>query len=321
MSAKTSTERRILERRHAKGVLVPILEQTLEDEVRIEDAEDEKFMLYLMRARARQREQGMYSPSMLASCERAAYFAKTGQEKRKLPSTRANGFFLDGDFRHYKWQFALWKAHRKRLLILLGCEVRVFHPNGDFAGTIDAIVEIDGVVYVVDFKGMNSYSFQSHQKWGTQFGYRVQIIGYADIVNKAGFEDAHFGPRANVSVDYCLLVGENKGGPIQRGSPIALHEDKLVVSKERKHVKARMRRLRRFADNEEIPPPACTTTRTLGFQECPFSWFCKEEVQAIQRDKERTRDRNSAEPEIARSTRTRDDRAGGSTRRRKTRTS
>src|SRR5688500_4611747 len=190
-------------------------------------------MLNLMTARARQREKGVFSPSMLSSCMRQSYFVKTGVEKRKAKSPRTNAFFLDGDFRHYKWQFALWKAHRKGLLELLGCEIRVFHPNGDFAGTIDAIVRVDGKMYVIDFKGMNVKSFQDHERWGTKEQYVVQIVGYGDIVNLACAFESFMGEYLGVEIEACLLIGENKGGPVQSGSPIALHEDILYVKKHR----------------------------------------------------------------------------------------
>ncbi len=254
-------------------------------------------MMNLMIARAREREKGVFSPSMLSSCTRQAYFAVIGQEKRRAKSPRTNGYFLDGDFRHYKWQFALWKAHRAGLLILHGCEIRVFHPNGDFAGTIDAIVEIGGELYIVDFKGMNVRSFQEHEKWGTKIGYKVQIVGYAEIVNKACAFESFMGEVLGVEIRTCLLVGENKGGPSQSGSPLALHEDQLVVRQHRSKVKRRMHELRRHVTNEEIPAPDCTSTRTIQFQECPFAYFCRDEVAAAQKAREKaTPERRVATP-------------------------
>lgn len=289
MSPRTATERRILERRRAKGVLVPILEEVLERQLSVDDEEDQWFMLELMKARARQREKGVFSPSMLSSCVRQAYFAKVGQEKKPAKSPRSNAFFLDGDFRHYKWQFALWKAHRAGLLELLGCEIRVYHPNGDFAGTIDAIVRIDDKYYVIDFKGMNVNAFQNHEKYGTKDGYVVQIVGYGDIVNLVGRFNSFMGTFTNVKIEACLLIGENKGGPVQSGSPIALHEDLLVVKQHRSKVKRRMHLLRGFVSREEVPPPECTSTRLVGFQECPFAYYCRDEVAAAQREKETER--------------------------------
>jgi hypothetical protein len=112
--ARTLAEKRILAARRRKGILVPILEEVLEQQLDLEGPEDEWFMLELMKARARPREKGVFSPSMLGSCVRQAYFAKTGQKKQPATGPTTNFYFLDGDFRHFKWQFALWKAHRAR---------------------------------------------------------------------------------------------------------------------------------------------------------------------------------------------------------------
>lgn len=308
---RTATERRILERRRAKGVLVPILEDVLERHLEVEDEEDEQFMLNLMRARARKRESGVFSPSMLGSCMRQAYFAKTGQDRRPATSPRSNAFFLDGDFRHYKWQFALWKAHRAGLLRLLGVEVRVYHPNGDFAGTIDAIVEIDGELFIVDFKGMHLRSFQTFEVYGTPDNYKVQIIGYAEIVNQGKGFASFMGIVINKTseklfIKRCLLVGENKSGPGQKGSPLGLHEDILSVKAHRAKVKRRMHQLRGFVTNEEVPDPACTSTRTKEFQECPFSWYCLREVKDIQRAKEKDARDNSGRVRVRKSSRRKD---------------
>lgn len=308
---RTATERRIIESRNAKGILVPILEELLERQLEVEDEQDEQFMLNLMRARAAPREKGIFSPSMLGSCVRQAYFAKTGQEKKAATSPRTNGYFLDGNFRHFKWQFALWKAHRAGLLELLGVEVRVFHPNGDFAGTIDAVVVIRGELFVVDFKGMYLRSFQTFEQYGTPSNYVVQIVGYCEIVNQGKGFASFMGSVINNSGDKlfvkrCLLVGESKSGPGQKGSPIALHEDVLDVKAGRSKVKNRIRELRGYVEREEIPAPACTSTRTKEFQECPFAWFCRGEVKDIQRAKERDSRQNPRELRVRKSSRGKD---------------
>lgn len=304
----TATEKRIIEKRKSKGILVPILEQMLERPLEIEDQEDIAFMLHLMRERAKPREKGVFSPSMLSSCMRKSYFAKTNQKRRWAKSPRTNAFFLDGNFRHLKWQFALWKAGRAGLLTLLGVEVRVYHPSGDYAGTIDAVVEIDDEIFIVDFKGMNANDFQLLEMNGANFQHRVQIVGYAIIANVD--EKARDGDK---EVTRCLLVGENKAGPTQKGSPIALHEDVVEVSRHRREVKTRIAQLRKAVADEEIPEPACTSTRTKIFQECPFAWYCREEVLAVQRKLESSKRSDASKRQVKTSARARTDRAGRST--------
>jgi hypothetical protein len=302
--ARTATESRIMERRKARGILVPILEQVLERPLDVDGDEDMAFMLHLMQARAVPREKGVFSPSMLSRCMRESYFSKTGQEKRWAKSPRTNAFFLDGNFRHLKWQFALFKAHQAGLLKLLGVEIRVHHPSGDYAGTIDAVVEISDEIFIVDFKGMNVSSFQNLEMYGSSFEHRLQIVGYAIIANVD--EKTRGGDK---EVTRCLLIGENKGGPTSKGSPIALHEDVVEITKHRREVKTRIATLRKAVADEKIPEPACTTTRTKTFQECPFAWYCRDEVRAIQQEREGSGRKNPVKRQVKISERARVDRA------------
>lgn len=291
----TTTERRIAQRRRARGVLVPILEDLLEHMVEIEDDDDIEFMERLMRNRMRAREKGVFSPSLLSSCMRQAYFVKTEVEKQPALSPQTNGYFLDGDFRHLKWQFALWKAHRAGKLELIEVELRVYNAAKDFVGTIDALVVIDGKLYIVDFKGMHLRAFQAFMKDGVTLGHGIQITGYGMIVG----DDVEGG----------LLIGEAKPGPIQGQSPIALHEEFVPIRKFKAKVKKRLATLRRYVDNEEIPPPACVSTRHFSFQECPFSRFCLKEVKEVQRERERAARSDSNRAEVAIPTRPRNDRS------------
>lgn len=299
----TTTEKRISQRRKARGVLVPILEDLFERMVEIEDEDDIGFMVDLMRNRMEPRAKGVFSPSMLSSCMRQAYFVKTGQEKQPALSPQSNGYFIDGDFRHYKWQFALWKAHRVKLLTLLGVEVRVHNEAGDFVGTIDAIVSINGRIYIVDFKGMNVRSFQKFINEGVTLSHGIQITGYGMIYSN--------NPDFLKHLEGGLLVGESKAGPLQNGSPIALHEEFVPVAQFKAKVKKRIAILRRHVDNEEIPEPACVSTRHKEFQECPFAWFCRDEVLEVQRERERSARSNPQRAKVAVPKRARDDRSRG----------
>jgi hypothetical protein len=294
---RTATEKRIIEARKAKGVLVPILQETLEQEVRVEDEQDQWFMLELMKARAQPRENGVFSPSMLGSCMRQAYFAKTAMPKYPATSARSHYYFLDGDFRHYKWQFVLWKAHRLKLLTLLGVEVRVRHPSGDFAGTLDGLVLLnDGRVTIPDFKGMHVRAFQEFEMYGAPLNYKVQLVGYGDILNQSGLfdsfmtnSDAVLIDRKRIQIDDVVLIGENKGGPGQRSdNQIALREEVIPLRKGRSTVKRRLHALRGYVEREEVPPPACYSVRLKQFEECPFASHCREEVKAIQASREKT---------------------------------
>lgn len=317
----TPIEKRIIQERKSKArgdVLVPILEELLEQECIPEDAEDFRFLDMLVRARALPRKKGVFSPSMLGSCLRQAYFAKRDVEKHMAASPQSNGYFLHGNFVHFKWQFAMWKAHRRGMLELvtvpIGHEVAIIwqlavdklisesaakqwmdalnffgdatRPGvevrvvaDDFGGTIDVLPRIDDIAYVTDFKGIRLDDYMKTVKRGAPLKYRKQIVGYAMNVNESDL---------GIQVDDCLLVSECKAGPVTgAGSPIALHEARVSVEEFTGEVTRRLRTLRWHDGKDDMPPPECKSTQWTSFQECPFNRFCLDEVRLLQREREK----------------------------------
>lgn len=296
----TPTEKRILEERAAKKsgfVLVPILEKLLEHEVIPEDDYDFAFLDMLMRARAQKRQKGVFSPSQLGTCTRQAYFGKRGEAKHLIESPRSNGYFVHGNFIHFKWQFVMWKAHRAGLLELVtikdptgltlalpdgsykvgtrpAVEVRVV--DGDVGGTIDVITRVPAKQHplVVDFKGINQIEWQRTAKKGASDAYRRQIVGYSDLANT----------QLGLGIREALLVSENKSGPMGGGNPLALHETSVALAEFRGDVSRRLRTLRWYDARDEVPDIECVSIAHMQFQECPFNRFCREEVLAAQRE-------------------------------------
>lgn len=287
-----SVERRIIqERRAAKSgaILVPILERLLEKECIPEDEEDFAFIDRLIRARAVPRKKGVFSPSMLGSCVRQAYFAKKKVEKRMAANPQTNGYFLKGNFIHFQWQFTCWKAHRAQMLELVGVEQRV--GKSDFVGTIDALVRIQGKLYVVDFKGINVIDFQRTVKRGAPQEYRKQIVGYALLAAET----------LRTEIAGCLLVSESKAGPTNSlsSSPLALHETLVPIEDYEPEVRRRLKTLRFYDHKDEVPDPECVSTLHMGFAECPYSRFCHEEVLAVQKERERKAAKNNKPVKVA----------------------
>jgi len=345
----------LIARRKAAGsgaVLVPLLERLLEHEVIPEDEEDFRFMDMLVRARALPRRKGVFSPSMLGSCMRQAYLSKRGETKLIAPDSQRNGYFLNGNFVHFKLQFAMWKAHRASLLELAsvpiggevdivmqlvidghvseqegrrwmdalnfygdatrpGVEVRVV--DGDWGGTIDVLAnlptevppEIDAAgdfyqygSYVIDFKGLRLDDYMKTVRRGASPEYRKQIVGYAGIANKVLALDP--------PVTECLLVCECKAGPVSGvGSPIALHETLVPVAEFDGEVQRRLRTLRHYDRKDDLPAIECVSTQHMGFQGCPFNARCRDEVLAVQRERERKarRSADGKQTSVARSRR------------------
>jgi hypothetical protein len=248
---------------------------------------------------------------MLGSCLRQAYFSKRGEKKVKALSPQTNGYFLNGNFVHLKWQFALWKAQAAKFLAIgrmpaeslslawnktdaeLGpwrwaVEYRVV--LGDWGGTIDAIVIIDGKFYIVDFKGINLIDFQRTIKNGAKVEYRRQIVGYAMITAE----------KLGLDIEGCLLISECKAGPLNGGSPLALHETFVPIDEFAGDVRRRLKTLRWFDSRDERPAPECVSRNHMGFQECPYNRFCHEEVTVIQREREAAARKKSKDYKVAR---------------------
>lgn len=333
----TATERRIIQERRAEEtgwLLVPILEALLEQPCEPEDDLDFRFMDMLVRARAIPRAKGVFSPSMLGSCMRQAYFAKRGEDKHVGANPRANGYFLNGNFVHFKWQFACWKAHRLGMLDLLPVPIeheieamRLIHQSGDD--------NHDDRNFVMACEALDFYGD------GTRPGVEVRVMGEEDYGGTLDVILAFNGPPVPIDfkgvnqidfqrmvkkgakqeyrkqlVGYCnnlnasdliefwnrgsakygLLVNENKAGPdtSATASPIGLHETLVKVSEFEGEVARRLRTLRFHDDKNIVPPPECVSTRHMRFVECPFARHCTDEVKVIQREREARAERRNA---------------------------
>lgn len=326
----TPTEKAIIRERRGRktgAILVPIIEETLENECIPETIEDFRFLDMLVKARALPRRKGVFSPSMLGSCVRQAYFAKRGEEKVLSHNPQTNGYFLHGNFIHLKWQFALWRAHTLGKLELVPVPIEHeleilkamflsgdenhsdrdyvmwadaldFHGNGTRPGVEVRVVlddfggTIDGLVKMRPFK---------------RNGNKVHVVDFKGInvidfqrTLKRGAPKPYrvqitgYGHNVNVSgLDYevidALLVSENKAGPTNSlsQSPLALHETRVPVEEHLPEVRRRLKTLRWFDDRDEVPPPECVSTQHMAYQECPFNRFCREEVRERQRERER----------------------------------
>lgn len=300
------------------AILVPILEEMLEHEVIPETPDDFRFMDMLVRARAIPREKGVFSPSMLGSCLRQAYFSKRGEEKHVVVNPQMNGYFLKGNFVHLQWQFAMWRAHTLGLVTLVAVpiarETEIIYKL-EQRGEIDAN-DAAGWIDALDFYGDGTRPAVEVRVIGAQpdFGGTIDVLAmipgheHAKVVDFKGINMIEFARQVKrgakkayrvqgvgyggivneselpVEVDEFLLVSENKAGPVNgSGSPIALHETRVPIHEHTGEVKKRLRTLRWFDGRDELPPPACTNTRLMQFCECPFNRHCREEVRAQQR--------------------------------------
>jgi len=282
----------------------------MEHEVIPEDEADFAFLDMLVRVRAVKRQTGVFSPSQLGTCTRQAYFGKRGEEKHLIENPRSNGYFLEGNFKHFKWQFAMWKAHRAELLELVmvpADDLDIRHPmffngmrpavevrvvDGDLGGTIDVIAKLPRKQHpvVVDFKGINQIDFQRTVKNGAPLRYQRQIVGYSDLANVV----------LDLGIKEALLVCENKAGPSSGGNPLALHETAVPLDGYVGDVQRRLRTLRWYDSKDELPDIECVSVAHMQYQECPFNRFCHEEVLAAQRQAEARAKKRAVRRQVAR---------------------
>lgn len=272
----------------SKAILTPKIEEFMQRPIEIEDEADKQFLADLIEARSTPRNKGVYSPSMLASCLRQIYLIKNGEiQQKKLHRIEASGFFLDGNFRHFKWQFAVWKMHRAGIVQLidvgstcLGTEVYVENEKGDFGGTLDQLVYMpdENIIVTNDYKGMNGNSFNQSVNRGPGNRYIWQSVGYAKLANS--YLDL---PQ---KIDSVLIIGENKNGPVNTRrikTPLGLYEWRIPITDHEFTVSRRLKTLRAYERRQELPPIECHSTRQMMFKDCPFASFCRGEIEAVEK--------------------------------------
>jgi len=303
--ARTGTEELLHELRRSSrstDLLVPLVEKFMKNMPDVEDDEDREFMNNLILARSQPRKKGVYSPSMLSSCVRQVYLTKTGEQKRDVGRISSNGYFVEGNFRHFKWQFIVWKMHRAGIVqlvdvgsICIGTEIYVHNNRGDYGGTIDNLIYIPGpdVIVTVDWKGMNSNNFYKAIAANyPQHKYAVQVAGYAGLANAS--------LDLSQKIEHAVVIYENKNGAVQTRllkSPLGLKEYRVDIKKHRSEITSRLKTLRAAERRDEIPPVECVSTRRVMFKDCPFAPICRGEVEQLER-KERKKKKIRKKPTV-----------------------
>jgi len=269
-------------------LIVPKIEKFLQNPVAMEDKLDRAFMSQLFQARYRERMPGVFSPSMLASCTRQVFFYKTGKDGKKQKRIDSNGIFLDGDFRHFKWQFVLWKMHRAGIIQLLcpehkpiGTEIFVLNESGNYGGTLDQIYWLpeEKMVVINDYKGMNGNNFASYTAKGISLRYTSQAVGYAILGNSV------LSTILPKKIEKVIILGENKNGAVfnrKIKSPLGLYEWVLDVEQYHYAIAKRLKSLRSYEKRNEVPPPECISVTRMMFRDCPYNKHCRGEVEKIQ---------------------------------------
>jgi len=303
-------------REETGGILVPLLEEFMRRPVNIEDEKDVKFLESLarkMRARETRRKESkeIYSPSDLGDCLRRVYLKRNFKRMeigyRRSLRIDPNFYFLNGNFLHLKWQFAIFKLERwianPELFAVYGYEVPIMSKWQDHGGTADVIVLVNEIPRVVDFKGLNVRSAMTAMRGEIPSEYVIQLTDYLVLWNSQR--------KLPFRIEEALLIVENKGGPDPR-HPLALFEKRISLEDFKPEVQRRISELRRHERDGTVPDPECVSTSEIKYTGCPFSGYCKEEVRKIQRRRRRAESIDAQEPAVAVPARERNHRPGES---------
>jgi PD-(D/E)XK nuclease superfamily len=239
-----------------------------------EDEVDAAFLLGLIAKRGQAREHHVYAPSLLAGCVRRLFFERTGKDRgsaKSITQQSSNAFFYDGNWRHWKWQFALFKLHRNPDIEfhLHGVEVRVHNAKGDVSGTLDAICNIGDETFIVDIKGMRGFYFNQFAEGKEHFQYELQLSTYGYLLRDT---------KKSLRSSRGIILAEHKEGLSTADHPIGLHERVIEFKDYFPFIRLRLDELREYEKANTIPPPACKTTTESQFVQCPYRKYCRDEI-------------------------------------------
>ncbi len=265
-----------------KGILVPMIQNFMENSpVDISSPEDVKFLTELQTKMMHREEDrrteglGVFSPSSLGDpCVRKSYLTRHAVRPEGAPSPydfRSHYFFMTGNFLHIKWQFALYKMEKwianSKIFHVHGYEIGVKSKRGDNMGTIDVVASVYEEPFVIDFKGLNTWSATRVGYGKIPVGYKSQVGNYLVLWNAQ--------KNAPFRIERGLLVVEDKSG-----TKDILQEAVITLERNGRRVRSRLELLRDFEERGEIPPPLCKSLKDRNFTSCPFRGICWDEVEA-----------------------------------------
>ena len=128
---------------------------------------------YQNREKSRVRERTLFYVTDIANCPRAVFF-DFKKYPRKQQDPRILRVMHNGDFVHQRLGTVL--KEQEVLKGVYGEDIEVSLPYNDLVrGRVDAIIELHGEQWIIDFKSMNSFKFKSLQQPEPEHIQQVQI--------------------------------------------------------------------------------------------------------------------------------------------------
>lgn len=160
MTTHTSLMNRLIKNVHKPNdPLTPLI-----DEYFIKRASaPHRFLKFEFNGEQRPRPAGRFSPSSICKCQRAAVFKFTGMQGTAVFNPQQEAIFDDGTWRHVKldWQFYdMQEVLGPDVFKVVSVEEAVSYAPLFIKGSLDVVIKIRGVLFVVDFKGINDRGFE-----------------------------------------------------------------------------------------------------------------------------------------------------------------
>lgn len=221
------------------------------------DAADNRLTHYEIDMRPRLRPGGRLSPSAVGGCKRKMVFQFLGVKGRRKLDPDTEMLFEDGNWRHHKWQAIFLDmeevlgADRFRVLDI---EKKVVDEAIYLMGYVDAIVMINGVTYIIDFKGINErgWAWITNGDAAKQEN-KLQVIAYEALADET----------------HGILLYDNKNNSATRGFAVEFTEADWRDAKE--WVDEVLGRL----EDRRLPSkhPNCRAG-SFQYEKCPFAKLC-----------------------------------------------
>lgn len=213
----------------------------------------------------RLRPAGRLSPSSICGCQRQAVFKFVGMEGRRKTDPETEAILDDGKWRHLRldWQLLDMEAVLgPDVFKVISIEESVGFPKLFIAGSLDIVVRIHGLLYVIDFKGINGWGFEHVFKSNEpKVEHVLQLISYCRLRRiKRG-----------------LVYYENKNDNRTKIFPVRWTADSWT------QVEEWCDEVLEHLELQRLPPmhPDCRDGRYL-YNRCPFSRHCYGQQTAAQ---------------------------------------
>lgn len=199
--------------------------------------------------------EGKLSASAIAGCQRALTYGLLNVTKDEL-TARELRVFANGHYFHKRMQDLLMELHADSRVDVVSMEERLFHPDLPFTGQSDGVIRLNGTLYVLEFKSINTKAFEF-----------LDVPKPEHVIQTHAYMWMNRELR-NLPVQKGLIYYEDKNN--HRVKEFVVDYDESLVQKE---IKDKITRVVQWAKDKTIPPrPFKRTDWHCAY--CPYQNHC-----------------------------------------------